>query len=476
MTATASVPFTRRLGIVVSGSLAAGLVLGLMLVLVVFAGSSEGRITGSALVALGAGFVALARASRRTAQPQPWALAPGIATIAVGLAALVLDPGGRLLGLAGWIWPVLLLALVGFSVANARRSLRHWSRRAFLYPALVVLFLAAVGGAFETVAEATSADAPPTGRTYLVDGHRLYLSCIGHGGPTVVLFNGLGERTPSWAGVQRTVAASTRVCVFDRAGEGWSGPGVGAQDGHQLSLDVHVLLRTAGVPGPYVVAGHSVGGVYALLYAAMFPRDVAGVALIDSASPDQFELPDYPRFYSMWRRVGALLPSLARAGGVLFGASSPREFDADRLEFNELPRVFRQAKALRTLHGKPLAVVTADRGAMRGSADRSGEARRAVHEQRPHPRRRRHARVAPRRRALRAHRRQGDRGGHRARRLRSFAASRVPATVTTSLTAFEPRSLDSPLARASITTGTSSSWRPAFAIRTSASTSGARLV
>ncbi len=166
--------------------------------------------------------------------------------------------------------------------------------------------------------------------------------------------------------MERTVSASTRVCVFDRAGEGFSGSAVGAQDGHQLALDLHELLRTAGVRGPYVLAGHSVGGAYALVYAAMYPGQVAGVALIDSSSPDQFELPDYPRFYSMWHRVGALLPSLSRVGSHLFGTPSPREYRADRVEFNQLPRVFDQAKALRSLHGKPLAVVTADREAVRG--------------------------------------------------------------------------------------------------------------
>lgn len=365
MTASAST-LSSRIGLAVFGSLAFGVVAGLVLVLLVFAGGSESRITGSALVALGAGFVALAASSGRTAQPQVWARTPGVVTIAVGLAVVATSPGDHLLGLAGWVWPELLFALVILSFAQARHSLRHWSRRAFLYPSLVVLLLVAAGGAYQTVADATATNGPTAGRTYLVDGHRLYLNCVGHGGPTVVLFNGLGERTESWAAVVRTVSASTRVCLFDRAGEGFSGPAAGGQDGHQLALDVHVLLRTAGVPGPYVVAGHSVGGVYALVYAEMYPREVAGVALIDSASPDQFELPDYPRFYSMWRRVGALLPSAARVGGRLFGGSSPREYGADRVEFNELPRVFEQAKALHSLHGKPLAVVTADRGAMPG--------------------------------------------------------------------------------------------------------------
>jgi pimeloyl-ACP methyl ester carboxylesterase len=357
---------SNRIGLVVFSSIASGLALGLVLVLVVFAGGPESEITGSALIALGAGFAVLAAASRRTTEPQAWAGTPGVVTIAAGLAILALSPGDHTLRMAGWIWPILVVGLVTRSFVQARRSLRHWSRRAFLYPSLVVLLLLAIGGAFETAADATATSGHAMGRTYLVDGHRLYLSCVGDGAATVVLFNGLGERTDGWAAVEGSVAASTRVCVFDRAGEGWSGPGPGAQDGHQLSLDAHELLRAGRVPGPYVVAGHSVGGVYALIYAAMYPREVAGVALIDSASPDQFELPDYPRFYSMWRRVGALLPTAARAGGRLFGASSSREYAADRVEFNELPRVFRQAKAIHSLRGKPLAVVTADRGAMRG--------------------------------------------------------------------------------------------------------------
>jgi len=361
-----SEPRSQSIGLAVFGSIAAGVLAGLLLVLVAFAGEAESRITGSALVALGTGFVLLAAASRFTAQPQPWALRPAVATIAVGLSLVVLDPGDHLLGLMGWGWPVLLLVLVCWSFANARRSLRHWSRRAFLNPALFVLFVIAVGGAFETVAEAMSTTASATGRTYVVNDHRLYLSCTGHGGPTVVLFNGLGERTPSWASVARTVSASTRVCVFDRAGEGFSGSGPGAQDGHQVALDLHELLRTAGVRGPYVLAGHSVGGAYALVYAAMYPRQVAGLALIDSSSPNQFDLPDYPRFYSMWHRVGAVLPSLARVGSRLFGTPSSREYAADRIEFNQLRRVFDQAKGLRSLHGKPLAVVTADRDAARG--------------------------------------------------------------------------------------------------------------
>lgn len=377
-----------RIGHVVLGSITAGFVLGLLLVLVLVAGGSETEITGGALLALGSGFVLLAVGSIRfTDQPQRWALPPGLAAVAIGVVVIVLAPSDRILGLAGWIWPALLLILVGWSFRCARRSLQNWSRAVLLNPALFLLALIAFGGAFETVAQAGASNPAPVGRTYLVHGHRLYLSCVGTGAPTVLLFNGLGERTPSWAWVQRIVAASTRVCVFDRAGEGWSGSAPGPRDGHQLAFDLHGLLRAAHVPGPYVLAGHSTGGTYGLVYALAYPRDVAGIALIDSATPYQFDLPDYPAFYSMWRRAGALLPSVARTGiGRLTlragfdglppkargeardFASSPRELQSDRIEFAQLPRIFNQAKPLKTLHGKPLAVLTADLGEQSGWA------------------------------------------------------------------------------------------------------------
>jgi pimeloyl-ACP methyl ester carboxylesterase len=375
-----------HLGLVVVGSITTGLVFGLLLVLAVFAGGPEHQITGGALVALGAGFVLLAAASRHlTDQPQRWALPPGVAFIVGALALLVLAPSDHVLALAGWVWPPLLLALVAWSFWGARRSLDSWSRRAAVYPAFLVLALIAGGGAFETVAESTSSNPAPSGRTYPVNGHRLYMNCAGSGTPTVVLFNGLGERTTSWAWVKRNVSSYAHVCTFDRAGEGWSGAGAGRQDGHQLAADLHRLLRVAHVPAPYVLAGHSVGGVYALAFAAQYPQEVAGVALIDSATPYQFDLPDYPGFYSMWRRGSGLVPSLARAGlaritsGTSFAtlppkarrearafASSPRELRADRVEFAELPTVFEQAKALKSLDDKPFAVLTAERGAQRG--------------------------------------------------------------------------------------------------------------
>src|SRR4051812_39661248 len=186
-----------HVGLVVLASIGAGLAFGLLLVLRVFAGGSEPQIVGSALVGLGTGFALLAFTStRRTNQPQRWALVPSIGTTVAGLGMLAFAPGERLLDLAGWVWPVLLAILVVSSFRGARRSVDNWSRRALVNPALVVLSLIAVAGGVGTVMAAGSPNPVPTsGRTYLANGHRLYLNCVGSGSPIVVLFSGLGEWT-----------------------------------------------------------------------------------------------------------------------------------------------------------------------------------------------------------------------------------------------------------------------------------------
>lgn len=358
-----------HIGLVVLGSIAGGLAAGVILDFLVFGGGSEATVTGMALLSLAFGFVLLASLSIwRTSQPQSWAVRPAIGVGIAGAAIALTEPSSHTLRVLGWVWPVALFVLVVWMARAVRRSLRSWSRRALLYPAFAVLMLIAVGGAYEAVAGATATQsAPKAGHLYDVNGHSLYLSCAGRGAPTVVLFNGLGERASGWARVQSNVAATARVCTFDRAGEGRSGRGPGRQDSRQLAADLHALLAEAQVRGPYVLAGHSVGGTYALVYAHEYPSDVAGVALVDSASPYQFDLPDYPSFYSTWRRIYALFPTISRTGlSRLTGLGTPDQVTADRNEFFELPTAFRQARALTTLGSKPLVVLTAGRGQQTG--------------------------------------------------------------------------------------------------------------
>src|SRR4029078_9740327 len=89
------------------------------------------------------------------------------------------------------------------------------------------------------------------------------------------------------------VSATTRVCAYDRAGQGWSDDLAHSQDGLAVAADLHTLLARAGETGPYVLAGHSSGGALAMTYAARYPAQVAGLVLLDSSSPHPHT--DHPR-------------------------------------------------------------------------------------------------------------------------------------------------------------------------------------
>ncbi len=102
------------------------------------------------------------------------------------------------------------------------------------------------------------------GRLVDVGGHRLHLSCTGSGSPTVVLEAGGGAMAANLGWITPAVAHDTTICVYDRAGRGWSEDADAPQDAVAISTDLHTLLQRAGVPGPYVIAGHSFGGLYAL--------------------------------------------------------------------------------------------------------------------------------------------------------------------------------------------------------------------
>ena len=224
-----------------------------------------------------------------------------------------------------------------------------------------------------------SGSAAMPGALYDVGGHRLHLTCAGTGSPTVVLENGLGEISPLWSGITAQVSRTTRVCAYDRAGQGWSDDVAHSQDGRAVAADLHTLLARAGEHGPYVLAGHSSGGTLAMTYAARYPAQVAGLVLLDSSSPHQYtDQPDFPGTYAMMRRLLPVMPALARVGllalvpasgatalspeaaaQVEAFATSARGARNMRDEQAQLRNVFAQAQALTTFDTKPLAVVTA---------------------------------------------------------------------------------------------------------------------
>jgi pimeloyl-ACP methyl ester carboxylesterase len=153
-----------------------------------------------------------------------------------------------------------------------------------------LLALAVAGAIYQAIATERAERAyPPPGEMVDVGGHSLHINCVGQGSPTVVLDAGSGGMSAQWVRVQREVSGTTRVCAYDRAGMGWSEMGPQPRDAKQITGELHTLLGKAGIEGPYVLVGHSFGGMYMQTYAARYPDEVAGVALVDSPTePDQF--------------------------------------------------------------------------------------------------------------------------------------------------------------------------------------------
>lgn len=129
---------------------------------------------------------------------------------------------------------------------------------------------------------------PPTGEMVDVGGYRLHLYCQGTGSPTVVIEAGQGDFGLSWSLVQPELAQTSHVCVYDRAGLGWSDPSPRPRTLETMVDELYTLLTNAGIPGPYVLVGHSLGGMAVRLYAHHYPQDVAGMVLVDSSHEEQF--------------------------------------------------------------------------------------------------------------------------------------------------------------------------------------------
>ncbi len=397
-------------GRIVAGSLAAGFTAALVLALVVFAGGTESVITGALLTGFGFGWALITVLTMRfTTRPQRWASVPAAVMGFTGLALLAFTPGYEAMTRLGWVWPPLVLAMSVWTFVQIRRNLTG-AGRWMLIPVVTVLGLASVGATYENFAERSDQGtyAAP-GTTYEVNGHRLHLDCQGHGGPTVVLINGMGEISASWARIAGRVEQTTRVCAYDRAGQGWSKDAKAPQDGVAAAEDLHALLATAGEAGPFVLVGHSTGGTYAMIYAAKHPEQVAGMVLLDSSSPYQLtKIPAYAGQYAVMRRGFALLPTLARLGlsrlapaphlpgeagpEVQALTSTARAARNGRDEVSVVLDVFAQAQALTTLQDRPLAVVTAseslDGAGWAGAQDQlaalsTNQVHRTVHSSHP---------------------------------------------------------------------------------------------
>ena len=378
---TAGVPDRRgkgHLGWSLLLAFAAGLIVAIVLPFAPFVPANESGVTGAVLCGFAVGWALVGLLATRATLRQGWAFVAAVFFALGGLLLLTVGaPAHRMLD---WVWPPALLAIAAWTFVSVHRQRKRLPRR-LLYPVAALMVLASVGGGVETVAEAADAQAHPApGRLVDVGGHRLHLRCSGTGSPTVVFEAGGGEMSSNVGRVTTQVARSTRVCSYDRAGRGWSDVAATPPSGARIAIDLHTLLRRGGVQGPYVLAGHSFGGLYVRTFAARYPAEVAGMVLIDSTAANPSSHGDGAST-DVWQRCAALLSTSARLGigrvvALLTAEGLPSPFDAEVQassatahsiessleEYADAGEAARAAAALRSLGDKPLVVLTAPLG------------------------------------------------------------------------------------------------------------------
>jgi pimeloyl-ACP methyl ester carboxylesterase len=278
------------------------------------------------------------------------------------------------------------------AIIPVRMNIRLFGRRltrAILIAAIVcLLFLLILPVWNLAVTRWQHAHNPVPGSFYVIGGKRMHMYCSGIGSPTIVVEAGLGSDWLGWQVVQPQLSKVTRICTYDRSGLGWSEPRLGPRDAETIARQFHALLDEAGVQRPLVLTGHSAGGLYVREYAREFPAEVAGMVLVDSASPQQMdELPGFRtsyeedkrnawrdlrweelRVWSGWERLvggchdkpGKGLENMA--GQYDAQACRPSYEGGDLGEFLDLDVAFRQAARLTNFGSVPLVVLSKDTG------------------------------------------------------------------------------------------------------------------
>jgi pimeloyl-ACP methyl ester carboxylesterase len=244
----------------------------------------------------------------------------------------------------------------------------------------VLLILILIGVISEAAAEAADARAyPPPGELVDVGGYRLQLNCTGSGSPTVVIEAGMGDWSTGWGYVQPEVAKTTRVCTYDRAGLGWSEPGPLPRNASHIAKELHMLLQNANIPGPFILVGHSLGGLPVRVYVHEYPSEVAGVVLVDSMFPGQSKMARPSIVISSFpvlARVG-LARLLARPLGLIEEATPnqkayfanfvrPKSAKTVVDEIQGLPDSIAEAGSVTTFGDIPLIVLSAGIDQMKG--------------------------------------------------------------------------------------------------------------
>lgn len=197
----------------------------------------------------------------------------------------------------------------------------RWGKRIALVLLIGVIALAAFGATYQAVATQIDRQTyPAPGHLVDVGGYRLHLNVMGEATdlPTIILNAGAGSFSAQWGLIQPELAKVTRVVSFDRAGLGWSDPlpnGLPV-DAATASAALHTALQQAGIAGPYLLVGHSLGGGQVQVFADMYPTEVAGLVVLDAIHPDgwRYLTPEATAEQQAFVQRAKLLPLLARFG------------------------------------------------------------------------------------------------------------------------------------------------------------------
>jgi len=200
-----------------------------------------------------------------------------------------------------------------------KKGFVYWISRIPLALAVIVIALGVMGAIFQAIATyIDKRNYPAPGQMIDLDGYRLHLYCSGEGNPTVILEAGQPLGVSSWAWVQPELAKTMRVCVYDRAGLGWSDPAPAntPRDGEQMARELHTLLQNAGTPGPYVLVGHSFGGLVTRIFAGAYPGEIVGLVWVEALHPDNFPRKGLPEstLQGLPPESTTFIPPMARLG------------------------------------------------------------------------------------------------------------------------------------------------------------------
>lgn len=261
-----------------------------------------------------------------------------------------------------------------------------------------IFVLASTGVIYQVFAtQSDQRNYPAPGQLVDVGGYRLHIYCVGQGSPTVILEAAADMMSADWGWIQPEIAKHTRVCAYDRAGMGWSEPGPQPRDARQISTELHALLTNAGIAGPYILVGHSAGGLYVRMYAAQYAEEVIGMVLVDPGHPDMtaripaleaqkagdtqlvgtMRVLSYlgiPRLLGIGTNNAAGLPSEQTAEVNAF-VSTPRHWATILALIDATPATYDEVRVTGSLESRPLVVLSAntawfDRGAPADDARR----------------------------------------------------------------------------------------------------------